>query len=183
MQRDHIDALRVFMSRTNAQSAATSIRSQSPFLSPPSLLLPPLHAPHLRTPPTMSVCSTAFVSPSCLFPGRARAPARSVCRARPSVRMSSSPRPPARGGGGNWAGEWICVDCGFVYSTKRRVQFEDLPSNWKCPQCNAPKRRFAKKAGDYIAETAATSNVPIILFSVLGLLATVAFGVWASANL
>lgn len=82
-----------------------------------------------------------------------------------------------------WAGEWICVDCGFIYKPKRRVKFEELPGSWKCPQCNAPKRRFAKKAGDYIAETQGTSNLPIILFSVLGLLATVFFGVWASTQL
>lgn len=82
-----------------------------------------------------------------------------------------------------WAGEWICVDCGFIYKPKRRVKFEDLPGSWKCPQCNAPKRRFAKKAGDYIAETQGTSNLPIILFSVLGLVATVFFGIWASTQL
>lgn len=82
-----------------------------------------------------------------------------------------------------WAGEWICVDCGFIYKPKRRVKFEELPGSWKCPQCNAPKRRFAKKAGDYIAETQGTSNLPIILFSVLGLVATVFFGIWASTQL
>lgn len=82
-----------------------------------------------------------------------------------------------------WQGEWICVDCGFVYKKGRKQKFEDLPSSWKCPQCNAPKRRFAKKAGDFIAETSGTSNAPILIFSVAGLLATIAFGVWASQNL
>lgn len=82
-----------------------------------------------------------------------------------------------------WQGEWICVDCGFVYKPKRKIKFEDLPSTWKCPQCNAPKRRFAKKAGDFIAETASTSNAPIVVFSIVGLLATIGFGFWASQNL
>lgn len=82
-----------------------------------------------------------------------------------------------------WQGEWICVDCGYVYKPNRRIKFEDLPASWKCPQCNAPKRRFAKKAGDYISETASTSNMPIIIFSICGLLATIIFGVWASQNL
>lgn len=82
-----------------------------------------------------------------------------------------------------WQGEWICVDCGFIYSPKRKMKFEDLPNSWKCPQCNAPKRRFAKKAGDYIKETSGTSNLPIIVFSVLGLIGTIAFGVWASTQL
>ncbi|PXF44642.1 Rubredoxin-1 [Gracilariopsis chorda] len=82
-----------------------------------------------------------------------------------------------------WQGEWICVDCGFTYKPTRKVKFEDLPASWKCPQCNAPKRRFAKKAGDLIAETSGTSNLPILLFSAFGLLATIAFGIWASQNL
>ncbi len=75
------------------------------------------------------------------------------------------------------------VDCGFVYKPGRKVKFEDLPASWKCPQCNAPKRRFAKKAGDVIQETAGTSNTPIIIFSLVGLVATVLFGVWASTQL
>ena len=82
-----------------------------------------------------------------------------------------------------WQGEWICVDCGYTYKPGRKVKFEDLPSSWKCPQCNAPKRRFAKKAGDYVAETAGTSNTPIVVFSILGLLATVGFGIWAASQL
>ncbi len=87
------------------------------------------------------------------------------------------------GGGGYWRGEWLCVDCGYIYKPGRKVKFEDLPSTWKCPQCNAPKRRFAKKAGDYVQETAGTSNTPIIVFSILGLLGVVLFGIWAGANL
>lgn len=82
-----------------------------------------------------------------------------------------------------WRGEWICVDCGYIYKPGRKVKFEDLPSTWKCPQCNAPKRRFAKKAGSVIQETEGTSNVPIIVFSVLGLIATIAFGIWANSSL
>lgn len=82
-----------------------------------------------------------------------------------------------------WAGEWICVDCGFIYKPARKIKFEDLPGSWKCPQCNAPKRRFAKKAGDFIQENPNTSNLPIIIFSIGGLILTVLFGVWASTQL
>lgn len=82
-----------------------------------------------------------------------------------------------------WKGEWICVDCGYIYKPNRKITFEDLPSTWKCPQCNAPKRRFAKKAGDFIAESAGTSNIPIIVFSVIGVVATIAFGIWANSQL
>lgn len=34
----------------------------------------------------------------------------------------------------------ICVDCGYVYCDKE--PFEELPGNYRCPQCKAPKRRF-----------------------------------------
>lgn len=34
----------------------------------------------------------------------------------------------------------VCVDCGWVYCEK--TPFEDLPSNYRCPQCKAPLRRF-----------------------------------------
>lgn len=86
-------------------------------------------------------------------------------------------------GPGYWRGEWVCVDCGYIYKPGRKIKFEDLPGSWKCPQCQAPKRRFAKKAGDYIAETAGTSNLPIIIFSVVGLVVTVLFGIWATTQL
>lgn len=82
-----------------------------------------------------------------------------------------------------WPNEWVCVDCGYIYRPGRKIKFEDLPGSWKCPQCQAPKRRFAKKAGDYIAETAGTSNLPIIIFSIVGLLLIVVFGIWASTQL
>ncbi|GAB0496901.1 hypothetical protein MMPV_008222 [Pyropia vietnamensis] len=86
---------------------------------------------------------------------------------------------------GFFRGEHVCVDCGYVfkYSPKRKVQFEELPKDWKCPQCNAPKRRFARKAGDTIAIDAGSSNTPILVFSILGLIGTLAFGIWAASSL
>lgn len=34
---------------------------------------------------------------------------------------------------------YICVDCGYIYDG--RDTFEKLPSSYRCPVCNAPKRR------------------------------------------
>lgn len=34
----------------------------------------------------------------------------------------------------------ICVDCGYIYC--ETTPFEELPANYFCEQCNAPKRRF-----------------------------------------
>lgn len=41
----------------------------------------------------------------------------------------------------------ICVDCGWIYC--EQTPFEDMPQDYRCPQCNAPKRRFVA----YDAET------------------------------
>lgn len=40
---------------------------------------------------------------------------------------------------------YICVDCGYIYDDS--TPFDKLPSSYKCPVCNAPKRRFKSYAG------------------------------------
>eukprot|EP00186_Timspurckia_oligopyrenoides_P002935 CAMPEP_0182450930 /NCGR_PEP_ID=MMETSP1172-20130603/43441_1 /TAXON_ID=708627 /ORGANISM="Timspurckia oligopyrenoides, Strain CCMP3278" /LENGTH=121 /DNA_ID=CAMNT_0024648655 /DNA_START=110 /DNA_END=472 /DNA_ORIENTATION=- len=79
---------------------------------------------------------------------------------------------------GVWKGDWICVDCGYEYSRGQKVAFENLPDSWRCPQCRAPKRRFAKKAGEKIADSGSTSNTPIVIVSMVGLIGLLAFSVW-----
>ena len=34
----------------------------------------------------------------------------------------------------------ICVDCGYIYCDEE--PFDETASNYRCPECNAPKRRF-----------------------------------------
>jgi len=41
----------------------------------------------------------------------------------------------------------ICVDCGYIYSDA--TPFNETDPDYRCPQCKAPKKRFAK----YNAET------------------------------
>lgn len=36
----------------------------------------------------------------------------------------------------------ICIDCGYIYTLK--TPFEEQPSGYVCPQCNAPPKRFAR---------------------------------------
>ncbi|CAI5508940.1 unnamed protein product [Closterium sp. Naga37s-1] len=36
----------------------------------------------------------------------------------------------------------ICLDCGFIYTLGK--PFEDQPDSYECPQCSAPKKRFAR---------------------------------------
>ncbi len=40
----------------------------------------------------------------------------------------------------------ICVDCGWIYCDA--TPFEETPQNYRCPQCNAPKRRFVTYDAD-----------------------------------
>ena len=55
----------------------------------------------------------------------------------------------------------ICVDCGYVYTLP--TPFKEQGKGYKCPQCNAPRSRFA----NYDPETGkasggAASNAPLI---------------------
>jgi len=36
----------------------------------------------------------------------------------------------------------ICIDCGYIYTLP--TAFEEQPSDYVCPQCIAPKKRFAR---------------------------------------
>lgn len=39
--------------------------------------------------------------------------------------------------------KWVCTVCGYVYDGE--MPFEDLPDDWKCPLCAAPKSAFKKQ--------------------------------------
>ena len=41
--------------------------------------------------------------------------------------------------------KYQCSLCGYIYDdSKEKVKFEDLPDDWKCPLCGAPKSLFNK---------------------------------------
>lgn len=45
--------------------------------------------------------------------------------------------------------KYRCKICGFVYDdAKENVKFEDLPDDWKCPICGAPKTMFEEILSD-----------------------------------
>jgi rubredoxin len=50
--------------------------------------------------------------------------------------------------------KYVCSACGYVYDPAKGdiehrippgTRFEDLPDNWRCPLCGAPKRAFKKQ--------------------------------------
>lgn len=43
---------------------------------------------------------------------------------------------------------WICTVCGYVYSDPY-VPFEELPDDWICPICSAPKSAFKRRKLKY----------------------------------
>ncbi|MDQ7031604.1 MAG: rubredoxin [Desulfonauticus sp.] len=49
---------------------------------------------------------------------------------------------------------WVCTICGYVYDPKKgdsdngvapNTKFEDVPEDWVCPVCGAPKEQFSKE--------------------------------------
>lgn len=49
---------------------------------------------------------------------------------------------------------WVCTVCGYEYSPllgdpehgiPKGTPFQDLPDNWTCPRCHAPKDKFEPK--------------------------------------
>jgi rubredoxin len=59
-------------------------------------------------------------------------------------------------GGGVKMAKWRCSLCGWVYDSndgdpergiKPGTRFEDLPNDWTCPACGAPKDQFEEISG------------------------------------
>lgn len=91
----------------------------------------------------LAVAQAALTSTSSAF--GARLPRRA---ARPAARRAPRPSPSqaiqARASTKQQA--YICIDCGYIYDGSEGP-FEKLPSSYRCPVCNAPKRRFQPYTG------------------------------------
>lgn len=83
-----------------------------------------------------------------------------------------------------WAGDWVCADCGYVYDKKLfgGRYFEEQTFGFKCPQCSGPRRRYAKMIGDTVGVTLDGGDGPILFWSGVGFLFTIALGVWISSS-
>ncbi len=51
--------------------------------------------------------------------------------------------------------KYICSICGYVYDEAKEKAFSDLPADWTCPLCDAPKSDFAPEGGVAAAKDAA----------------------------
>lgn len=56
--------------------------------------------------------------------------------------------------------KYICSICGYVYDeAKEKSSFSDLPADWTCPLCGAPKSDFVLEEGRPTADAASTDRV------------------------
>jgi len=44
--------------------------------------------------------------------------------------------------GGIHLSQYVCMVCNYIYYEREGKAFEDLPEDWTCPQCGAPKTHF-----------------------------------------
>ncbi|MDD1716870.1 MAG: rubredoxin, partial [Methanoregulaceae archaeon] len=90
--------------------------------------------------------------------------------------------------------KWRCTVCGYIYDeekgepatgTPAGTRFEDLPGEWRCPICGAPRDAFVREAEADIHATADTTVADVIISElekwgvnfVLGLPGTSALGI------
>ena len=60
--------------------------------------------------------------------------------------------------------KYICSICGYVYDEAKEKAFSDLPADWTCPLCDAPKSDFAPEGGTAVdaAEGVAVDTVSAV---------------------
>ena len=77
-----------------------------------------------------------------------------------------------------WEGDWVCADCGYVYDIDYDgggLYFEQQKKGFICPQCSAPRRRYAKAVGDQWGITNDGGDFPIYAMTFAGLVLTTWF--------
>lgn len=78
--------------------------------------------------------------------------ARFSARSRVLAAAVKKPTPPSKEEVAQyWQGEWVCADCGHIYDKEvdgGGLYFELQGRGFICPECSAPRRRYAKKVGD-----------------------------------
>ncbi|MFH1311950.1 MAG: thiamine pyrophosphate-binding protein [Candidatus Eisenbacteria bacterium] len=81
-------------------------------------------------------------------------------------------------------GKWKCSVCGYIYDEAReRVPFSDLPSDWTCPQCGAPKSAFVQIAGDEKARGVETTVADKIVEQLVAYGVDRVYGIPGNSNL
>jgi pyruvate oxidase len=80
--------------------------------------------------------------------------------------------------------KWKCSVCGYIYDeSKEGVPFEDLPKDWVCPQCGAPKSAFSVIEGEETLSRGKTSVADKIVEQLVAYGVKRIFGIPGHSNL
>jgi rubredoxin len=80
-----------------------------------------------------------------------------------------------------WEGDWVCADCGYIYDADiddpkgEGRPFELMVRGFICPQCSAPRKRYAKAVNGQWGVTNDGGDLPIYFGTFLGLAITTWF--------
>ena len=98
---------------------------------------------------TFLLLATTLLCLSMAF--RAPTSARKGAGVRENFSLKVLPKPTAEELEKYWQGDWVCADCGYIYDREidgGGLWFEQQQRGFICPQCSAPRKRYAKKVGD-----------------------------------
>jgi len=80
--------------------------------------------------------------------------------------------------------KWKCSVCGYIYDeAKEGIPFEELPEDWTCPQCGAPKSAFHIIEGNDTTLKAKTSVAEKIVEQLVAYGIERIYGIPGSSNL
>ncbi|MGD8537312.1 MAG: thiamine pyrophosphate-binding protein [Candidatus Aminicenantes bacterium] len=80
--------------------------------------------------------------------------------------------------------KWKCSVCGYIYDERKEgISFEDLPKDWVCPQCGAPKSAFSVIEGEETVSKAKTTVADKIVEQLVAYGVERVFGIPGHSNL
>lgn len=80
-----------------------------------------------------------------------------------------------------WEGDWVCADCGYIYDADiddpkgQGRPFEEMVKGFICPQCSAPRKRYAKAVNGQWGVTNDGGDFPMYAMTFAGLAVTTWF--------
>ena len=80
-----------------------------------------------------------------------------------------------------WEGDWVCADCGYIYDADiddpqgLGRPFEEMKRGFICPQCSAPRKRYAKAVNGQWGVTNDGGDFPMYAMTFAGLAVTTWF--------
>ena len=127
----------------------------------------------------LCVCLIAHVS--AFMPARLSAGSRIAVRAGSSGLKMATKQKAAVEEKTYWEGDWVCADCGYIYDADiddpqgLGRPFEEMKRGFICPQCSAPRKRYAKAVNGVWGVTNDGGDFPMYALTFAGLAVTTWF--------